>query len=645
MKWVFRFLCALFTSVVAAAADAPVIDVDANGMIRSLVDWPRDVPCRGGIWIVCDNWRSIQQQWDLRDVKHAPFESSRTIDGHFVIGDASIRMNERITSSTIGYRITASRKIDVTAVNWCIEIPVERFAGGSVRIDGKALALPTSKPDKAFIGIATAASLEAVSADGSTRMVVTFNEPRELHVQDARVFGDERYQLFTPIAEGSIAAETPITLEVKIEFHSKADMKPAIVDIDSSTMRNTFEGFGGNFVYAIDDPTTELALDRFRLAWARIGMEAAKWEPENDNGDPQLTNRSALEARDIEGSALRRRFELDRRLYERSEGRMIVSLWYPPEWLFETPLPQRDVAGRIPAERWDELVECITSYLEHLKTRYGVEPMLFSFNESDLGIYVLLNGDEMRDLVKRIGTRFEAAGLKTKILLGDSADLDKGLAQIRPTLDDAEARRFIGALAYHPWNGQNEWWDAWATAAQAHALPLMATEMGADPTAWRDGSYNSPLATLRLARRYVEQLRDAKTQALLEWEWTGDYAVAKKNEKGELDLTQRGRFLQQLTQTTPAGNVLATRSDSPSLFASAVLAEDGRSAAIHFVNQDSSRVVDVRGIPEPLRFATLFVIDPLGTEHVPVHIETKQGACRIELPAGTIATLAFPPME
>ena len=54
-----------------------------------------------------------------------------------------------------------------------------------------------------------------------------------------------------------------------------------------------------------------------------------------------------------------------------------------------------------------------------------------------------------------------------------------------------------------------------------------------DPDGWRTGTFNAPMSTLRLGRRYVEQLRDARSRALLEWEWTGDYAITERAAENE----------------------------------------------------------------------------------------------------------------
>lgn len=623
------------------ADDRPRLDVNAQGMVRHLVDWPVEMECRAGIWIVRDNWKSIRQHWDLKGLKYSPYGTTRTIDGRFEFAEGAVQLHQEVGPDRLSYELTPTASMDVTGVYWFMELPVSAFAGGQVSVGGKLLALPEQKGNK-WIGSANANSFEVRSKSGTRRLSVRFPEALEVRVQDAREFGEARYQIFVPVTEQALVANAKHQFSVTVEPAFSKDSADATVMLDAKSIRGEFDGFGGNFVYAIDDPATQIALDSFKLTWARVGMELAKWEPENDNGDPNSTHFEKLTAADQPGSALRKRFEMDRKLFALSGGRMIASVWAPPKWF----LPEGKTQGPIPREKWDELAECITSYLIHLKNRYGVEPALFSFNESDIGIDVLLNAEETRDIINLLGARFETAGLRTKILLGDSADLKKGLVQIEPTLNDREAMKHVAALAYHTWNDQSAHWKAWADIAQKHGLMLMTTEMGDDPASWQDGSYNSPINTLHLAEKYLRQLRDARTQVLLEWEWTGDYSVTATGADGKRELSNRGRFLRQLTQTTPTqANVIEAKCDADSITATAVMADDGKSAAIHLLNRGGDRTIRIAGVPAPLSLGTLFVIDPLTGEKTPQHVEVKGGACEFRVPSGAIMTLAFPQVQ
>ena len=121
------------------------------------------------------------------------------------------------------------------------------------------------------------------------------------------------------------------------------------------------------------------------------------------------------------GSELQRGFLLAQELQKKGVP-LVISIWDLPEWMYANPGRGREAYGRrIAPDKWDELLESIGSYLLYAKRRYGVEPCLFSFNECQEGVRVLFSAEEHRDAIKRMGAYFGTLGLKTAMLLADSA--------------------------------------------------------------------------------------------------------------------------------------------------------------------------------------------------------------------------------
>ena len=48
----------------------------------------------------------------------------------------------------------------------------------------------------------------------------------------------------------------------------------------------------------------------------------------------------------------------------------------------------------------------------HAKQNYGAEPDLFSFNEANIGVYVLFTPEEHKEALKSIGAHLKKLGLK-----------------------------------------------------------------------------------------------------------------------------------------------------------------------------------------------------------------------------------------
>ena len=634
----------------ACAADLiDTIDYDPAGVIRAAVQWPRETPIRANVGVVEREWKRIIPQESFSDVKRTAGAGGTFVrDGAADVDGQRIVISQSAGPTRVTYRCSApSTDVPLTGVYWFANCPIKTFSGGSIHIGNRAIALvPAKSAETRALGDATSSRVTITSADGRTMIELTFDRPVPIRIQDVTTYGDPSFQIYVPIVEGDLKRGVGPALSVSVKTTLAPDASDVAVTIDPAGKRSAFDGFGGNFVYGTDSPVTRATLESLRLTWARVALELRAWEPTNDNDDASLTNEAALAAHDTPGSKLRKRFELDQELFRRSQGRMIATLWYPPEWLFAEPLDTewREQPGIVPRERWPELAECIVSYLLHLKHGYGVEPRLFSFNESDLGVYIKLDGASMRDLTKLLQERFTKAGLKTKLMLGDSADLAKGLEQIAPTLADADARAFVGALAYHPWSGQNEFWNRWADLAEQYSLPLMTTEMGADADSWRDGSFASPRYALRLARRYVEQLATARSLALLEWEWSDDFPMTKAGVDGKQSLSPRGEWLKLLAADTPQfAETIATTCDRPTMRAATVMKGEAWSVAL--VNLDAARTVRIRGLPATLKTMTLSTVDPTTGARGDRPTQVHNGEATVALPGGTLAVLSTNPQD
>ena len=60
------------------------------------------------------------------------------------------------------------------------------------------------------------------------------------------------------------------------------------------------------------------------------------------------------------------------------------------------------------------IIKSLGDYFVYLKEAYGVEPELFSFNESDLGINVRMTGQEHADFIKKLGAYLASKDVTTK---------------------------------------------------------------------------------------------------------------------------------------------------------------------------------------------------------------------------------------
>ena len=106
----------------------------------------------------------------------------------------------------------------------------------------------------------------------------------------------------------------------------------------------------------------------------------------------------------------------------------------------------------------------------------------FSFNEPDYGVNFRFTPAQMADFIRQAGPRFKALGLKTKFLVGDTANASNFVDYARPLLRDKEIQPYLGPLAFHCW-------DALTTPDARYAeIAALGRETGKPSGARRPGT-------------------------------------------------------------------------------------------------------------------------------------------------------------
>lgn len=278
----------------------------------------------------------------------------------------------------------------------------------------------------------------------------------------------------------------------------------------------------------------------------------------------------------------------------------VLSLWRLPERFYSDPnqKPAGTFGRHIAAERWPEFLDLLGSYLVYLKKNYGAEPDLFSFNEPDLGVDIGFTGETHRDAIKRIGAHLESLGLKTKLLLGDTANPRDSHFYTLPAAADPEAMRHVGAVSFHSWgNGTPAQYGAWGAVGQWLDLPLLVGEAGVDPGSYRNRMFDSYAYGLREMQQYHELLRDSRPVSLLFWQYTEDYGLVRVNADKTLEPTGRFFLMKQFAALTPHKCEVATAtSDQPDVFITAFT--KGDNAVVHILNRGAERDATITGLPK-----------------------------------------------
>ncbi|MFT3789077.1 MAG: hypothetical protein QM770_23365 [Tepidisphaeraceae bacterium] len=590
-----RWSLIALTSLCLGAAPVPPEtrpDISALGMLRSVEDGPRSLPLRSNVSVLRDHWSKHASLWEAGTGRSSVVTEDglnwRAIDSTLKLHDGvklAIRQRFHMSADTVRVRVDVTSPADLPdldTLQFMIELPVHRYGRSTVKLGDNAPALlPETFGTKELTPMQRTADVSVACADTSS-LLIKLDRPVDVHLQDARQWKTDIYQLLLPLQTGPMRANATVSLGVELRASIPDDASPVTLTAKPDERHQAFDGFGGNFVYGIRSPIVDRTLGTLTPGWARTSAELIDWDLRHHEPNANLKTR----------------FALDQRLAKATDGRLILSVWHVPERFYAEPRTDashpRSSAGTIPRERWPELVDLIASYLHELK-RQGVEPALFSFNESDWGVYVKLNGEELRDLTRLLGQRFEKEGLKTRLLLGDSSSLRAGIEQIRPTLADAETMRYVGALGYHPWTGEAAYWPAWREAAERAGVPLLVTEMGSDADAWRDNSFHDPRNFVVEAARFVDLLDRSGASAILQWEWSDDYALTEENGTA----TPRLDSMKQFANTVPNGARVATIANSKpdDVSAALLIGEKPGVYTLHLVNRFDARTVRVDGLP------------------------------------------------
>ncbi|MBC8109302.1 MAG: hypothetical protein H7Z14_22150 [Anaerolineae bacterium] len=640
-------LCAIALCSSGAMAQA---EMNGWGNLRGLRIDGELIPITTSIAIASPGWKESAQTAHWRTRK-----STYTHEGDAILvtGEISIARGPAVTfrqtvkssasgAATIELELTAQGDLDLEGAYFFVKVPASLFASGSGQLlgaqsgSGERVSFATTRPanDKHYTGdTATGAKFSAPRRE----IEVTFDQPRVAVFQDGRADHESCLTLFFKLHDGSLKAQQTIRSTIAIKTSGEVDRPPATVTIDTSQPGATFEGMGGNFCWGSQSPTVPYYLDNARIVWGRVSFAMPLWQPhESDNPATRPVDELPDEIRE----SLRMSRELHRRKIP-----IIVSVWNAPEWAHaarENDRGPRRGAARIDPAKWDAFAKSIGRYLLMFKEQVGAEPAMFSFNESNLGINVLMSPEEHRDMLKRLGAHFESLGLKTKMLLGD-ANEPRAVDYVNAALADPEAMKYVGMVSYHSWNGgTDEQLIGWRNHARRAGVPLIIAEAGTDPDAHQYRNIISePWYAVEEAENNLRCLTLSQPASIMHWQLTPDYGMvsAGKNDGDPIQPSRRWWQFKQLADLSPAtATIFATKCDQPAITVAALGETTSVASAVHFSNVGAERKARINGLPTGAKFHC-YVTDGDRNMKQSDELLTSNDAIELTLPAQSLVTL------
>lgn len=582
-------LLAFFVAAATAAAAPEIATFDSAGGLTSVVNHGSALAVHARLMAVFDGGVEVElQPHDQR--------TPITRDGLSLSWKGTVTCpNGAVLDFSADWRTQTAAEVELTvskpggyplllrSIDYVVDLPREVLVGGVAEGRGiDPVALLATRPDDAALLRATAAALQLRDAAGGRRLDLEFDQARPVELVDRWDGAGRSYRLRVRLHSGVLLAE-PVRFTARFRFDASAvEAPPVRLTVDPAEPWQEFDGYGANLCWAADNPETEYILRQLHPAWSRHELKAILWDLQHDAPDRMLTDDFARI-----------------RALQQAGTPWIISLWRLPERFYTDP--NRAGFGtfgrKIAGERWPELLDLVGGYLLHLKAQYGAEPDLFSFNEPDLGVSIGLTPEEQCAAVKRFGELFARLGLKTRFLLGDTANPRDSHKYVLATAADAGAMRHVGALSFHSWGGGTpEQYRAWAEVAAWLRLPLIVGEAGTDPGAWKNRNYDSYAYGLGEMRQTFEVQRAARPQASLYWQFTGDYALVRTAADGTVGPTGRFWLMKQLTELTPRhGHAIASSSDQPEVLVNAFAR--GAECVVHVLNLGPATTASIAGLP------------------------------------------------
>jgi hypothetical protein len=579
--------------------------------------------------------------------KQSPKYSRRGEDQIVVTRIDSLFFSQTVSEAGSGkikvtVQVIAKQDTALKGVFFCLALPKAQYGQSRLLLTGAkddSLKQTTPTFTNTFVNV-RAKAVELVAA--TRKLKISFEEPERVIVRQDSL---GNLQLYIPLAMGAVQRGEVITKTLSIKAEGEIDTQPVNLTINTAQPGREFAGLGGNF--RLQNPRTDpqvidYSLQNLRVAWGRVEMPWRFWQPEKDVDPTAEANAGKLNPFVLKSMQMARRLD--------SMGiPVILSAWSAPNWAIAgaprfRPTPEGIWGNPLDHTQDEAIYHSITDYILYLKSKYGFEVKLFSFNESDLGINIRLTGEEHRDFIKGLGAYMAAKGLQTKLLLGDNSDATT-YNFIYPAMEDASAKPYIGAISFHSWRG----WDSttlqkWADAATKMNLPLIVGEGSIDAAAWNyPDIFQEQTYALEEINLYTRLLSICQPVSILQWQLTADYSpligggIFGNNEP--LHPGQRFWNLKQLASTPKGLFAMPINVDRSGISAAAMGDNSKGVYAIHLVNNGSTREVSLTGLPVKITLLHYYITTTKLNMKEERAVEVRNGMAKFTLPAVSYVSL------
>ena len=548
-------------------------------------------------------------------------------------------------SAIVAITAKAVKDTVIDGVYFCFDLPEKYYANATVSLNG------SGKKQK-LSGLVSSAektrklSAKTITAESEKRQLsISFGTASPVIIRkEAQSAG---YRIYIGVMGPEIKKDQQVQRSFTIKATGTIDKTPVEIVVDAMNPGHRFAGFGGNFRLQnpkADPQVIRYCLDNMRVAWGRVEMPWSMWQPD-ENSNPIEAAKSGKINQHVQESML-----MAQKLAKIGMP-MIISDWAAPDWaIIGDPRDafryrSKGIYGyHLNPDKTEKIYKSIADYLVYLKQNYGVEPDLFSFNESDLGINVRHTGKEHAEFIKGFGAYIASRGIATKLLLGDNSDATT-FDFILPAMNDPETHKYIGAVSFHSWRGcDDETLKKWAGAAKKMNLPLIVAEGSTDAAAWTypEIFYEQTFALYEI-NLYIRICSICQPLSILQWQLTSDYSVLMGDgiyrTEGPLKPTRRFWNLKQLASTPEDAFALPDTCNKEEVNCASFGNLARGEYAVHIVNNGAEREALIKGFPADVTRMEIYVTDAARGMEKTGEINAEEGSFKLNLPPAAMITL------
>ncbi len=229
------------------------------------------------------------------------------------------------------------------------------------------------------------------------------------------------------------------------------------VALDNTKTYQTMVGIGNREPSHVTEDMVDIFNDH-NITLVRLFVDGGGFEPENDNGDPDVADPTKFYV----NSGSISNMDVIRTLNEKTNcHNFFLTPLTPPAWMKYNKaghtLEKFANNNKLMPDMYEEYAEWLAEIVKRIKEETGVELYAISmqnepqFNEPYGSCRIM--ADEFVELIRATGRKFAAEGLTTKIMMPEDPPLGGWVKdKVQAVLDDPETRDYLGIVGIHTYS-------------------------------------------------------------------------------------------------------------------------------------------------------------------------------------------------